>query len=190
VNYTKNKFIKIFFEAVILTLVFLTIYSVSQQVLRISANDPQIQIAEDTATALVNGAAPAEFMPSTRQPSDVSQSLATFIIIFDQNGTALESSATLSGQVISPPVGVFEYARIHGEDRFTWQPTTRERFAAVLKYYSGGHSGFVLVGRSLREVENREDSLLKIVALAWLLSIFVLIMKYSCQIYINPAKNN
>jgi hypothetical protein len=170
---------KIFFLSIfgllIITAVFLTIYTVGQQTLRQSANDPQIQMTEDAAVALASGSAvPADFMPVSRQPFDMSQSLAPFTMIFDQGGVALESSATLSGEAAVPPAGTFDYAKLHGENRFTWQPTAGARFAVVLKYYGGSRPGFVLVGRSLREVEIREDNLLEIVALAWLGCVFVL----------------
>jgi hypothetical protein len=172
----KKTFLKIFFGLVILTIIFLTIYVGNQQILRIGANSPQIQMAEDTANALQNGTSPADFMPAMRQPFDMSQSLATFTMIFDGGGVALESSATLSGEAVVPPAGTFDYAKTHGEDRFTWQPKVGERFAVVLKYYGGTRPGFVLVGRSLREVEKQEDNLLKIVGLAWLGCVFILFL--------------
>jgi len=175
---TKKIFFKMIFGLVIITAIFLTIYTVGQQVLRQLANDPQIQMAEDTATALASGSAvPADFMPASRQPFDMSQTLAPFTMIFDQGGVPLESSATLAGEAVVPPAGTFDYAKLHGENRFTWQPARGARFAVVLKYYGGVRPGFVLVGRSLREVETREDNLLKIVALAWLGCVFVLAVK-------------
>jgi hypothetical protein len=180
----KNFFFNLIFGLAIITAVFLTIYVTGQQVLRQSANDPQIQMAEDTAASLANGSAvPADFMPASRQPFDMSQSLAPFTMIFDRGGTLLESSATLAGEAAVPPVGVFGYAKLHGEDRFTWQPAQGERFAAVLKYYTGGSTGFVLVGRSLREVEVREDNLLKIVALAWLGCVFIFVVGIFGEIF-------
>jgi hypothetical protein len=178
----KKFFLKIFFEVIILTIIFLTIYVTGQQILRIGANDPQIQMAEDAATALANSASPADFMPASRQPFDMSQSLAPFTMIFDSSGLLLESSANLSGKIIVPPVGTFDYAKVHGDDRFTWQPQVDERFAVVLKYYAGAHPGFVLAGRSLREVETREDNLLLLVGLAWFLCIFILVVKNFCNI--------
>jgi hypothetical protein len=184
----KKTFLKIFFGLVMLTIIFLTIYVANQQVLRIDGNSPQIQMAEDTANALMNGASPADFMPSSRQPFDMSQSLATFTMIFDGGGVALESSATLAGESVVPPAGTFDYAKTHGEDRFTWQPKVGERFAVVLKYYGGSRPGFVLVGRSLREVEKQEDNLLKIIGLAWLGSIFILFLSLIFNLKFQNAK--
>ena len=182
---TKKIFFKTIFGLAIITAVFLTIYAVGQQVLRQSANDPQIQMAEDTATALASGSAvPADFMPTSRQPFDMSQTLAPFTMIFDQGGVPLESSATLADEAVVPPAGTFAYAKAHGENRFTWQPARGARFAVVLKYYAGSRPGFVLVGRSLREVEIRNEKILEIVALAWLGCVFVFVVGIFCKIFL------
>jgi hypothetical protein len=50
------------------------------------------------------------------------------------------------------------------EDRITWQPAPGVRVAAVIVPYGGQQPGFVLAGRSLRLVEQREDALLRDVA--------------------------
>jgi hypothetical protein len=64
-------------------------------------------------------------------------------------------------------VGVFDYTRAHGQDRITWQPRSGVRSAAIVARYGGAHPGFVLAGRSLREVEAREDRLTLMVGIAW-----------------------
>jgi hypothetical protein len=52
-----------------------------------------------------------------------------------------------------------------GELRFTWQPQPGVRAASVLTSYDGHSRGYVLVGRSLREVEMLEDHIFAVVAL-------------------------
>ena len=128
------------------------VYVAVQQSLRISGNDPQIQIAEDTASALAAGTNPNTFM--TAQKVDLAKSLAPFIITFDDTGSAKTSSAQLNGQTPSVPQGVLDNARQNGENRVTWQPENGVRIAAVVAPYPGG---FVLAGRSLLEIEKRED---------------------------------
>ena len=39
-----------------------------------------------------------------------------------------------------------------GEDRLTWQPEPGVRSATVVVHYQGAQAGFVMAGRSLREV--------------------------------------
>jgi hypothetical protein len=54
----------------------------------------------------------------------------------------------------------------------TWQPAPNVRMATVVVPYSGSNvSGFVVAGRSLREVEVREASLTKMVGLAWIIGL-------------------
>ena len=132
-------------------------YLAIQQVLRMGANDPQIQIAEDTAASLASGSNPASLVPSTTV--EISTSLAPFVIVLDPSGTIVATSGLLHGQKPTLPAGLLDYARSHGEDRVTWQPEPGVRMAAVIVPVDGGKSGFVLAGRSLREVEKRVDQL-------------------------------
>lgn len=138
---------------------------VGQQVLRMSANDPQIQMAEDTAEALARGGAATAMASPLRV--DIAGSLAPFLIVFDDKGQPLASSGLLRGRIPAPPPGVFAWAREHGENRLTWQPARGVRIAAVLVRYRGATSGFVLAGRSLREVEERERNIGLLAGAAW-----------------------
>ena len=126
-----------------------------QQNYRQSANDPQIQIAEDAASALQNGATPQSVVPI--QTVDVSASLAPFLIITDANGTVLASTAKLNEKIPMPPSGTLAAAK--NENRFTWQPQDGVRLATVVRYYTGTNPGYVIAGRNLREVEIRESQL-------------------------------
>jgi hypothetical protein len=150
--------------AVAVTLLSGLVYTLVQQELRQTANDPQIQMAEDTAARLAAGAAATSLVPSVRV--DIAASLATFIIIYDHNGRVSASSATLDGTTPALPAGVLSSARTSGEDRITWEPRSGVRVAAVVVPVRTG--GSVLAGRSLREVELRESDLLGATALAWL----------------------
>ena len=145
------------------------IYLAVQTDLRIGANDPQIQFAEDAATALAQGKQPSDVVPTATV--DIASSLAPHLTVFDEQGRPLLSSARLEGSTPRPPPGVFAYARSHPDNRFTWQPQSGVRIAAVVKYHGGPKPGFVLAGRSLREVEKREDQLASVVALAWVLTL-------------------
>lgn len=142
------------------------IYLVVQQDIRISANDPQIQLAQDQARVIDRG----ERIPSLGPTVDISESLAPFLIFFDRQGKVIISQATLHGQAPIIPDGIFSYVRTKGEDRFTWQPEIGVRIATVVVQ---DKNGFVLVGRSLREVEKREDNLLLQVFLGWAVTLFI-----------------
>jgi hypothetical protein len=152
--------------AVVLTAVCGLVYAAVQQSLRQGANDPQIQLAEDAADALAGGAQPASVVPEDR--TDIAKSLAPFVMVFDDQGKNLTSSGLLHGQIPALPDGVLDYVRQHGEDRVTWQPEPGVRIAAVILACGGSEPGFVLAGRSLREVEIREDQIEFFAGATWL----------------------
>ncbi len=152
--------------AVVSTLFCGLIYATVQQNIRSSANDPQIQIAETIGNALVGGQAPQAVIPDSRV--DIATSLANYAILYDDAGKPVIASGQLHGNVPTLPPGIFEYVRAHGEDRITWQPEPDVRSAiVVIRFVGPKKSGFILVGRSLREIEKREDRLVKMIALAW-----------------------
>lgn len=146
------------------------VYVAVQQSYRMSANDPQIQISEDVADVINKGTTPDQIVPPEGS-TDISKSLATFVIIYDDTGKAVGSTAILDGKTPLVPSGVLDFARQHGNDKFTWQPKTGVRVAAVVARYSGKASGFVLVGRSLREIEIRITKLGQMSAMAGLLAL-------------------
>jgi hypothetical protein len=133
-------------------------YLSSQQALRQGANDPQIALAEDAAAALAGGESPSALVPTAQV--DVARSLSPFLIVYAEGGQVQASSGRLRGRVPVLPEGVLAYTRQHGQDRVTWQPEPGVRIAAVVVHAPGGPGGFVLAGRSLREVEKREDQAL------------------------------
>ena len=128
-------------------------YALVQQDIRQSANDPQIQIAEDGVS------------PQSLPTIDISKSLAPFVIVYDENGNLLSSSGTLDVAIPTILSGIFQYVRMSGEDRFTWQPENGVRIAAVVDKTA---SGFILAGRNLREVEKREDNILSMAIIGWI----------------------
>ena len=76
-----------------------------------------------------------------------------------------------------------------GEDRITWQTASGLRFAAVIIHFSASStpasiasssgaisSGFVLAGRSLREVESREGQLEVVVGVGWVVTLIITVI--------------
>jgi hypothetical protein len=149
------------------------IYLTVQQSLRSYANDPQIQMAEDAASALDAGANADQLVPA--QKVDIAASLAPFMMVFDDAGNILASSAMLHNENPALPAGVLDYTRQKGEDRVTWQPESSVRIATVIVKNDGG---FVLAGRSLREIEKREDQILALcelgLAVLWIVTFIII----------------
>ncbi len=146
------------------------VYVTEQQILRLGANDPQIELAEDFAAGFNAGADPQSLIKGN---IDIGHSLAPFIIIYDLSGKPLATSGYLNQAIPVPPAGVFGYTAVHGQERVTWQPQAGVRVATVI---NRSKAGFVLAGRSLREVEAREDLLLKQVACAWFAAVLMTIV--------------
>jgi hypothetical protein len=155
--------------AVILTGICGLVYMAEQQSLRQGANDPQIQLAEDAAAALSDGKSTiTAVVPASIV--DVGRSLAPFIMAFDPSEAVSASSGLLHGQNPVLPAGVLDYVKKNGEDRITWQPEPGVRIAAVVERVEST-GGFVLAGRSLREVEKRENQTVQITAVFWLVTL-------------------
>lgn len=173
----KNILKSLFPLAVVITLLSGLLYASVQQVLRMNANDPQIQMAEDVASALTRGQPLDSVVPTSKV--DIAQSLAPYIVVYDDSGRAIASSGFLHDQIPSLPSGVFDYVRQHGEDRITWQPEPGVRSATVVTSYGGSRPGFVLAGRSLREVENRVDQFGLLIGLGWLGTLFAALVAVS-----------
>ena len=154
--------------ATIITLLCGVIYLAVQQSYRLSANDPQVQISESTANMLSQGQDLTPMLPE--QKADLNKSLATFIIVYDDAQNPIISTADLDGQIPELPKGVLDNALEHGQNRVTWQPKPGVRIASVITKYNGG---YVLAGRSLREVESRIDLMTKKIIIAWLVTLAV-----------------
>jgi len=141
-----------------------TIVFVEHWQLRVEANDPQVQMAEDAARQLSDGADAAAVVPRG-ETVPVEGSLAPWLAVYDANGAPLLSSGSYAGKAPSLPGGVLEFARKQGGHRLSWQPRAGVREALVVVPVAKG--GFVVAGRSLREVEQRKNQVLQLVLLAW-----------------------
>ena len=159
-------FISFFPLAVAITLLSGLIYASAQQVYRQSANDPQVQLAEDTARSISSG---SNINPQAfSNKIDISKSLAAFIMVFDSKGSVVASTAVDNGKTPVFPKGALTYARDRGENRVSWETSSGARSATVIvPFKNSSGAGYVLVGRSLREVEVRVERLFKMVAVGW-----------------------
>jgi hypothetical protein len=173
--------------AVVTTLLCGLVYLAVQQSLRWGANDPQIQIAEDAAAALAAGGTPESVLPTARV--EISSSLAPFMVLYSDTGQPLASSGLLHGAAPLLPPGIFTYTRQNSEDRVSWQPEAGVRVAAVVVAYSGAQPGFVLAGRSLREVEKRESQVEQITGIVWLATLAgSLVLVAGCELIFADKK--
>lgn len=172
--------------AVAITLLSGLIYASAQQVYRQSANDPQIQIAEDTAKSLSNG---ANINPQAFDNKvDISKSLSSFVILYDDKNKPVASTAVLDGKMPSLPAGVLKTAKANGQNILTWEPKPGVRQAiVVVPFKNGATSGFVLAGKSLRQTEIRIERLTQMIALGWILTLSLTFISF---LFSRLLKNN
>jgi hypothetical protein len=175
--------------ALISTAVCFLVFISIQQTNRQDANDPQVQLTQDAAAALSNGETFGSLFPGKRV--DIKISLAPFVIVYDSAGKPIAGSGLLSGALPEIPFGVLENAKLNGENRVTWQPETDVRIASVVVPIKTPGSGFVVAGRSLREVETRvnEIQLFAGLTLIGLLLGTLLIVIFSEFFLIRPGKS-
>jgi hypothetical protein len=138
----------------ILVIIFGTIYAVVQQAQRTAANDPQIQLAEDTAAILNRGVSPSNLATAH---VDMAASLAPFVLFYNNDGQVVAGSGYLNGSLATPPIGVLTAAKGHNYHIVTWQPARGVRIAAVT---IAAKNYYVLSGRSLKQVELNENATL------------------------------
>lgn len=151
----------------VVTFVCVACYGVEQQQNRQGVDEPLVQLAEDTSNALGNGAAAASLVQSNK--IELSQSLAAFVMVFDSNQKLIASSAAMKGGEPVLPEGFLSHVPLTGDNRLTWQPHPGLRFATVAVRYGGANPGFVVSGRSLREVEQRIDRIGSLIIIGWCL---------------------
>ena len=145
-------------QAIIITILCGLLYISIQQILRQSANDPQIQMAEDYAAGISAGN--IQDSAAVDGSIDISRSLAPFIIIYNSAGKPIAGNARLNNKIPVVPGDFLQNAKENGQTRITWQPEKGIKIAAVIIPFAGkAKTGFVLAGRSLREVQMRTSKI-------------------------------
>lgn len=167
----------IFFHALCLGLILTFLGGTAavtfQQMLRRGANQPQIEMAKFYASEIGSGEEPDDIIPPGYV--DPERSLEPFVIFYDDQGKPEKATGYLDQSAPVPPLGVFDYSRSHGSDEFTWQPRPHIRIATVVRRVTGPHPGFLLAGRSLRNVEEDETILYCMTFLGWLALVLLLV---------------
>lgn len=153
--------------AVTITIVCGLVFVTQQQELRMSANDLPRQLAIDAATDLQNGMSP-QAATGQQKKIDMAVSLSPFLIIVDDAGHVLASSATLYGKTPALPAGVVQYVKDHGADRITWQPAPDVRNATVAVFVNGTKPMEVFAGQSMLQTETHIGLILAQVFFAWI----------------------
>ncbi|HSW37705.1 MAG TPA: hypothetical protein VLG37_05065 [Candidatus Saccharimonadales bacterium] len=176
-----KSYLSLFISGLIITVIFGTIYGTVQQSLRLSANDPQIQLAEDSAAKLDAGAKASTVSGQT----DIKRSLATFLIIYDKSGRVVAGTGRLDGQIPRVPLGVLKASEGKDYHAVTWQPQNGVRLASVTV---SAKNYYVVSARSLKEVEKRETKVFQLAVMGWLVSLLIVFGSFWWPPNLKPVK--
>src|SRR3569833_45694 len=173
-----NKYATIFRNrfgyAALITLVCILVYVTVQQSFRLSANDPQVQMAHDAALAIDQGADP-KTLAATETDIDIARGLSPYVAVYDPSGNMVTGKATLNGKPLRIPQGVIDYIRKNGRDAASWQPEAGVRQAMVGTSTANGKY-IVIAGRSLASTEERITRLGEQVAFGWVMSLISMLV--------------
>lgn len=159
----KNIFIFWIVIMFLVTFTCLLTYLVTQQVIRLGANELPVQFATETSIKLEKGQSPDNSIPG--ETVDISKSLETFVMIFDKDKNLIATSAMMGSIEPVYPKGVLNYVDRIGEERVTWQPQVGLRFATVV-IKTGDN--YIVAGHSLQEPERLIGIIGNLVFFAWL----------------------
>jgi len=147
-------------------------YLLFRQTLRSTADATLIQMADEGAVSLSHGQTPDFFI--VKQRIDLATSLSPFTIIYNKKQLPIAANVVLDGVVPTLPTGVLIHADGKKINKVTWQPKNKVRAAIIVIPFSGKQKGYILVGRSLLEVEKQNQIVLVFSLLSWGVSIGVL----------------
>ena len=162
--------------AATITLICGVIYVVMQQSYRHAANDFQLLMADDAASAISRGVDPRTMNLSV--PADMGLSISPWVIVYDEKGEPLASGITLDGKIPKVPAGVLQNAKTKGTDLVTWEPRPGIRQALVVRRVDGNALYYVACGRSLSTTEERIGLLGKLLLVGWAVSMGVLLVVF------------
>jgi len=139
------------------------VYLVSQQSVRLGANEIPAQLATETSIKLQSGQSAKKAIPTVKV--EITKSLNAFIMVFNNNKNLVATSGMIGDFQPIYPTNVLDNVSEKNDSRVTWQPTNGLRYATVAIKYSGG---YIVAARSLLETEKLIDKIGKLVCITWI----------------------
>ncbi len=179
-----KKFIPWMAAAAIIVVTFGTMYGAVQQSQRNDGDMPQVQMAQDMASALNDGVMPNVAMTRNVEASDsvnIETSLDPFTIIYSKSGEPIASSGYIKSNIPEDtmpkvPFGVLKAADNKPYHRVTWQPENGVRIAAVAV---AANNYYVLSGRSMKLLEQNELRTFQVAAFGCAVSLGILAVAFA-----------
>lgn len=141
-------------------------YLVTQQSLRLGANELSAQLVAGAASDLNQG----KGTESSISDASFLKSMGLFVKIYDKDKQMLGSFGS-ADQNATYPKRILSYVDQRGEDRVTWQTTAGQRFATIVIKYD---RGYAVAGRSLQETEKLIDDIGRLILSVWIVCIVCL----------------
>ena len=163
------------------TLLCLLMYLSLQQMYRNNLNDPQIQVSQEVKEALDAGTAPKDLISPGSQ-INIEDSLSTFLIVYGKDKKPIAATGRLEDKVPVLSEDIFMRVDKNGEVRTTWEPKNKVHIASVIQK---SNEYYILVGRSMKEIENRILVLGIQILIAW---VATLILVYGSMLIVNQRK--
>jgi len=148
--------------AVIVTVVFASMYVAFQQSGRMAANTAPAAAADAEVQLL--GSTPAPPAPALPR-AELTPDTGVFVIVYGPDNNPETGTAVLHGALPKVPSGVLDTARSAGSDVVTWQPEPGLRMAIVARSSEGN---VVVAGQSLTPFEATDGRILVYLGLGWL----------------------
>jgi hypothetical protein len=145
-------------------------YGTVQQVYRQSANDQLFQVVENITNNINQGQPISQIVPA-QGVTDLASTILPFALVYDATSTEIGSSVLLDGKNPTVPAGMLAAAKDRGQLVETWQAAPGVREAVVVKYLSGAQSGYLVVGRSLKQTEILENQTLLMSEIAGIIAL-------------------
>lgn len=162
----------------LITFTCMLTYLVTQQTIRLGANEKPANLAKETAIGLKAGKSPKAVVPNTKV--NLAKSPNVFVLIYDNQKHLEASNANMNGAAPGYPKSVLDHVSKGHEDRLTWQPETGRRFATVVMKTS---NGYIVSGQSLTETESLISKIGRLVMLAWLAGVIFTTIAYGLVVF-------
>jgi hypothetical protein len=174
----KSSIITPLVAAVLFGLIVLLMYAAVQQACCTTANNQQRGVARDMNH--IKYARTYHFLSDSGEV-EVQQGHGTFMQLYNKNGQLIYSGGTINVKAPRLTAGVWDNARQQTESTLTWQPAPTMQLAAVARYTAMPDVAFVVVARSLQEVENCEIRLITMIILFWAVGCGFIAMHWLAQ---------
>jgi hypothetical protein len=164
-----RRFIMWLTAAIIVTLIFGSLYLTLQRLGRSSANAAP-------AAAVATQAQMIDSDPPAAPRLELTPDSAVFVLVYGEDDKPVSGTVTLHGSLPVIPSGVLRTARTAGTDTVTWQPERGLRMAVVARSVAGK---VVVGGQSLTPFEERDNMVLLFLGFSWLAGMVVLAAGYA-----------